>query len=217
MKGLGKLSPTAHSFLLPYGFNYNYNATIIPKRSFSENEAFIIGFVGRLDVYTKGLDLLMAAFETFQKKQPAARLWIIGDGEGKAYLENFIKEKKLNNVILWGKKFGQEKDELISQMHLFSHPSRNEGLPTAVLEAAVFGVPVIVTQATNVAEYVSHFGCGIAVADNNVAELVRAMQQIYDDYASTDKVVLYAEGAKKMLSEMFSWHILVDKYDDLYQ
>lgn len=211
VKGLAQISPNTASFLLPYGFE---NGT--PKTRSSNTNDFVIGFVGRLDVYTKGLDILLESFYHFQKSKPHAKLWIIGDGEGRAFLENFIKEKNLNNVILWGKKFGQEKEDLISKMHVFAHPSRNEGLPTAVLEAAVHGTPTIVTEATNVAEYVGRYKAGIAIGNNNIHELIGAMTSLYSAYLNGE-AIQYMTGAARMLKEIFSWPVLVEKYEELYK
>jgi glycosyltransferase involved in cell wall biosynthesis len=210
VNGLHNISPASTSFLLPYGFQYTHQIQKITK-----NEDFTIGFVGRLDTHTKGLDLLLEAFYVFQKKEPNTKLWIIGEGEGQPFLENFIKEKKLTNVVLWGKKFGQEKDELLSKMHVFAHPSRNEGLPTAVLEAAAFRVPTIVTQATNVAEYVSDFQAGIAIDDNDVTSLLDAICILFKIYKN-QQTASFVTGAQNMLEQKFSWSVLVDQYDELY-
>lgn len=211
VNGLKKIYPKATSFLLPYGFNATQTVLKISK-----NKDFTIGFVGRLDTHTKGLDLLLKAFLIFQKQIHDSKLWIIGEGEGKAYLENFIKTNQVENVVLWGKKFGDEKDEFISKMHVFAHPSRNEGLPTAVLEAAALGTPTIVTKATNVAEYVCEFGAGIAIEDENVNALAEAMKLLYKAYQNEEEMH-YTSGAKKMLDEAFAWPVLVKKYDDLYK
>jgi len=132
------------------------------------------------------------------------------------FLQNYIKNNSIPNVVLWGKKFGTEKDELIQQMHVFAHPSRNEGLPTAVLEAASFGVPSIVTQATNVAEYVSEYHAGIAIADNDVTALLDAIKQLYIIH-KTHQLNTFTEGAKNMLAQVFAWPVLVEKYNELYQ
>lgn len=209
--GLRGIFPMAKSFLLPYGFEFSNTPTIPIK-----NTEFTVGFVGRLDVYTKGLDLLMEAFLLFQKKHPNSKLWIIGEGNGQAYLSDFISKNKLQNVILWGKMFGSEKDALISKMHVFAHPSRNEGLPTAVLEAAALGTPTIVTQATNVADYVFHFKAGISIENESVDALEKGIEKIYTAYQSGE-IESYSQGAKEMLQSAFSWPVLVEKYDELYQ
>ena len=211
MGGLNRIFPNAHSFLLPYGFDLNVDQ-IKPIK----NNDFTVGFVGRLDTYTKGLDLLMEAFYLFQKKYPDSKLWIIGEGEGKAFLENFIDQKQLKNVVLWGKKFGAEKNELIGKMHVFAHPSRNEGLPTAVLEAAALGTPTIVTQATNVAGYVTDFKAGIGIENESINALEKSMEDIYNAYQS-GQIEPYIQGSKEMLDQVFSWPVLVEKFDELYQ
>lgn len=209
--GLHAIFPQATSFLLPYGFDATYQGA-----SHHKNDAFTIGFVGRLDTCTKGLDILLEAFNIFQKTNIDSKLWIIGEGEGRAFIEKNIVSQNMHHVVLWGKKFGAEKDELIRKMHVFAHPSRNEGLPTAVLEAASMGVPSIVTQATNVASLVARFQAGIAIDDNNVQMLVAAMHQLYDEYKN-NQIQRYRNGAKDMLQNAFSWPILVHKYDELYQ
>ncbi|MEO1337322.1 MAG: protein kinase, partial [Myxococcota bacterium] len=45
--------------------------------------------------------------------------------------------------------FGEERDARIAAADAFVHPSRHEGMPTAVLEAGSLGRPVIVTPGTN--------------------------------------------------------------------
>jgi glycosyltransferase involved in cell wall biosynthesis len=209
--GLKGIFPKADSFLLPYGFDFN-DEVVKPLK----NENFTIGFVGRLDTHTKGLDLLVEAFYLFQKKYPDSKLWIIGEGEGQAYLENFISENQLQNVALWGKKFGQEKDALIGKMHVFAHPSRNEGLPTAVLEAAALGTPTIVTHATNVAEYVSEYKAGIGIENESINALEKSIEELYSAYQSGE-TESYIQGSKEMLESVFAWPVLVEKYDALYQ
>ncbi|HRG21102.1 MAG TPA: glycosyltransferase family 4 protein [Saprospiraceae bacterium] len=209
--GLESICQGIPSFLLPYGFN-----TVVNTRAHSKNEVFTVGFVGRLDTYTKGLDLLIEAFEQFHCMHPQSILWIIGDGEGMEYLSKYKNDNKSEHIVLWGKKFGNEKDALISQMHVFVHPSRNEGLPTAVLEAASMGVGSIVTQATNVAEYIDQYKAGIGIDNENVRALKEAMEQFYNAYQN-NTLGQYAAGAGEMLADLFAWPSLVEKYDELYQ
>jgi glycosyltransferase involved in cell wall biosynthesis len=209
--GLKSIFPDAHSFLLPYGFEW----TGKPVKT-TKSETFTIGFLGRLDTHTKGLDLLLSAFMHFRKKHTDSRLWIIGEGEGRVYIENFIKENKIENVMLWGKKFGQEKDELVNMMHVFAHPSRNEGLPTAVLEAAALGIPAIVSEATNVAWYVRRYNAGIAIADENINEFVQALETLWNAYQH-GRQHQFQVGARIMLSDVFAWPALVEKYEELYK
>lgn len=208
--GLHQICEQARTFLLPYGFEYT-RQIMIPKKE----DSFTIGYVGRLDIHTKGLDLLMDAFLFFQKHYPKSSLWLIGEGDGYELLKRFIREQKLKNVILWGKKFGTEKDFLIQKMHVFVHPSRNEGMPTAVLEALSLGIPAIVSEATNLGDYVRAYKSGVVIPDNNPGELFRAMEDLYFDFMKGN-FDTYRLNGKLMLKEKFHWPTLVENLDELY-
>lgn len=61
---------------------------------------FIIGFVGRLDIYTKGLDMLINSFAAFAKEVPQTELWILGDSDERATLESLIVNQGLFDKII---------------------------------------------------------------------------------------------------------------------
>lgn len=209
--GLEQIYQNNKNFLLPYGFQLHTSAV----RKQPNQNAFTIGFVGRLDTWTKGLDLLIQAFNEFQKMDKHSTLWIVGDGSGKTDLVKYIKENNVENVVLWGSKFGEEKDNLISQMHVFVHPYRNEGLPASVLEASAMGVPVIVSKPTNVAESVARFKAGIALASNSKEDLIEAFTQLKKSKDNDMKTL--SENAKKMVTEAYLWENLIGNYDTLYR
>jgi glycosyltransferase involved in cell wall biosynthesis len=208
--GLQAIFANTKSKVIPYGFETNATVFPLPK-----NKDFTIGFVGRLDIYTKGLDLLLDAFRKFQKNHPDAKLWLIGEGEGQTFIEDYINENKLVNVILWGKKFGEEKDKLITKMHVFAHPSRNEGLPSAVLEAAAIGIPTVVTKATNMAAYVTQYQAGIGIENEDINALQSALEKLWQTYKDGEAAA-YIHGAQKMLSCEFHWPDLVEKFEAMY-
>ncbi|MCC5927238.1 MAG: glycosyltransferase family 4 protein [Bacteroidetes bacterium] len=210
VQGLQKIYPNQKSMLLPYGFEFQQTGLQYKPNP----EGFTIGFVGRLDTWTKGLDLLISAFDVFQKQNNDSKLWIIGDGTGRADLEKYIADNGVSNVVLWGSKFGDEKDNLIAQMHVFVHPSRNEGLPASVLEAAAIGVPVIVSQPTNVAETVALYKAGTALATNTAEALAEAFVHLKRNDEQTMKAL--SANARKMVLEVYTWDKLIAKFDPLY-
>lgn len=210
-EGLEKIYPNNKQYLLPYGFQKPATESFTKK---SKNQ-FVIGFVGRIDLHTKGLDLLAQAFAKFSEFKKT-HLWIVGDSDEMAALQDLLeKEGVANNTILFGSKYGEEKNEIIKQMDVFTHPSRNEGLPTAVLEAASFGVPSVVTRATNVGSYLEKHHAGHCVPNESVDDLVAAFEKIYAAWQA-NKINNYINGTQKMLDEEFNWEILVERYDELY-
>lgn len=207
VEGLEKIFKNEKSVLIPYGFDF----TVQEYRQIQKDH-FIIGYMGRLDVYTKGLDLILNAFQQFQKVYPNTQLWIIGSGEGKDWIENYCRQNYLKNVVLWGPKFGDEKNDLIKQLSVFLHPSRNEGLPTAVLEVASFGIPSVVSEATNVAKYVQKYGAGISVPNESSIHIFDAIKCILENRGRYD----YKANCHEMLIHEFSWKRLINEFDKLY-
>lgn len=212
--GINALFSTGKNFLLPYGFE---PAAFYPPKKFGKRDQFIVGFVGRLDIYTKGLDLLLEAFETLQELEKNSFLWIVGDSDEHHEFKKMIAEKKLENkVILWGSKYGKEKDELMLKMDVFAHPSRNEGLPAAVLEASAMGIPSVVTKATNVGKFIQTYDCGITVDNENTMEFTKALLDLKDQW-NKNKLAQKGEHAKRMVNVEFNWKKLIHDFDALYQ
>ena len=111
--------------------------------------------------------------------------------------------------------FGSEKDSLIKQMHVFAHPSRNEGLPSSVLEASNFGIPCIVSEATNLAAYIEIYNAGMSVRNENKADIKNALTKMYHMWENNalDEMKV---NAQKMVQDAFNWNNLIKQFNDLY-
>jgi glycosyltransferase involved in cell wall biosynthesis len=211
--GLHGIFPNEKAILTPYGFKANAQTSSKDK----DEKIFIIGFVGRLDIYTKGLDILLEAFESFVARDKGARLWIIGDSKERKILEQEVAQRKIQDkVVFWGSKFGKDKDELMEQMHVFVHPSRNEGLPASVLEASSMGIPCLVTKATNVGHAIRNYEAGMAVEDENKIALENGLHSLKKQW-TLDRLVHMGKNARRMVNKEFNWKHIVGKFDKLYQ
>lgn len=209
--GLQKLYPNQKSILIPYGYEA---AQCMPAKK--ERPAFVIGFCGRIDIYTKGLDLLLQAFAQLQQQLPTAQLWIIGKGNDSAQLLQMAQRLGIvDHVSFLGSKFGTEKDELLAQLSVFAHPSRNEGLPTAVLEAAAMGIPCVVTQATNMGGYIQLYDAGATIALPDAQALYEALLQVHNRL-QTDATAALSANARNMVQQAFNWNKIVNDFDKLY-
>lgn len=99
---------------------------------------------GRLEEQ-KNHKMLIDAFELVVKSNPSARLLIYGEGLLREELHNIIIEKELSNNI---KLCGNSNDipEVLSRAEIFVLSSDYEGMPNALMEALVVGVPCISTD-----------------------------------------------------------------------
>lgn len=211
--GLKTIIKNPNVSLMPYGFEINAVPTDSKNKT---NKKFIIGFVGRLDIYTKGLDLLLDAFKLFNDREKNANLWIIGDSDQRSKLKQMVASRGLReDVILWGSKFGNDKLNLLNKMDVFAHPSRNEGLPSSVLEAASLGIPCLVTEATNVGDQIENYKCGFSVENENIDAIKNALF-VFDDLRRSGELNMLGERAKAMVKKEFSWNHIVNEFDKLY-
>lgn len=97
--------------------------------------------VGRLH-YQKGYDYLLKTVLLIVGKIPSFKVVIIGDGEDKALLEKEIVNLNLSdNVILHGSTSNPYK--YIKNAKAIILPSRWEGLPTVLVEAAFLNTQII--------------------------------------------------------------------------
>ena len=209
--GLRTIFPTDKTVLQPYGMD----VAGAERAEARAEDGFVFGFVGRLDYYTKGLDLMLDAFAVHARQDPEAVLWIVGDGDGRAPTERKIAELGIaDRVVLHGSRYGEEKDALLRRMRVFLHPSRNEGMPSAVLEAAAFGVPCIVTEATNIGDYVREYGAGRVVPNEDDRALATAMAECRSLRGDTLRQL--GTNASRMVATAFSWPEVVVRFNQLY-
>lgn len=137
--------------------------------------------VGRL-TKQKNHELLISAFNDFQKEYSDYKLYIYGEGELEDKLKNQIKELNLiDKVILKGvsKNIPQE----LNNKYAFVLSSDFEGLPNALMEAMALGLPSISTDCTGGgARAVINDGVnGIIVPINDEKKLANAMKKIASD------------------------------------
>lgn len=105
-----------------------------------ENSKIVLA-VGRLS-YQKGFDRLLESWIEVSKAMPDWKLKIVGDGEDKLILSEFIKNNQLTgSVKLVGKTDNVSK--YYKEAEIFCLSSRYEGFPMVLLETLAFGLPVI--------------------------------------------------------------------------
>ncbi len=102
-------------------------------------DEFVIGFVGRLQ-YQKNPEYLIEIFNAICKKNPKAKLVIVGTGKSETDIRIMCNERKLLERVL----FLGQRDDVMSLMQAFDcfvMPSRFEGLGITYIEAQAAGLP----------------------------------------------------------------------------
>lgn len=202
--------------IIPNGQHIPEN--VHPAKATVDLEQPIFGFMGRLDKSHKGLDKLISALSIYKNKlNGKGILWLIGDGEDRKFLEQMVKQENLSSAVkFWGKQFGEDKDKLVEQINVFMHPSRYEGIPMAVLECALMGIPAIVSPATNVDKTVEKYHCGVGIKNINPDTIAHSMKKM-EDVLGTPEYDEMRLNAVKMVKEVYDWDIIAKRFYELYE
>ena len=109
-----------------------------------DTESFWIGCVANF-FKTKGVDILIESFASAVKQYPETTLILIGDGPERNNIKKQIKKNGLEHrVSMLG--YIEQASTLLRAFDSVVIPSRKEGLPYLLLEAALAGMPIIATD-----------------------------------------------------------------------
>lgn len=140
-------------------------------------------FMSRL-VKEKGIYETIEAFRKLQLSFPNTELFIAGDG---AEMEMVANETKNDaDIVLLGHVEGDKKRDLLMKSHVYCLPSYTEGLPTSVLEAMAFGMPVITTAVGGLKYFFKDKEMGYFVDLKKKEDMVHRLKDLISD---TEKMV----------------------------
>lgn len=137
----------------------------------------------------KNHKFLVAFFAEIVKRQPNARLLLIGEGELREEIEEQIKELHLEEqVILTG--IRSDVPKLLQMTDVFLFPSVYEGLPLSVIEAQAAGLPCLISDRITKEVVVTEQVTALSLAESRErwAEQAAALSEIpRDRYAETSQ------------------------------
>ena len=164
--------------------------------------------VGRL-VHQKGYDRLVRVADRLVQEGFDFVLYIIGEGEERASLEQYINEHGLNEkVILLG--YQANPYRYMRLCDLFVCSSRAEGFSTVITEAVILGLPIISTDCAGVREIFGAEACGI-ITDNNTDALYKAILYLM---RNPNMIEEFKSGALHR-SVFFSINTSINRIEDL--
>jgi len=188
----------------------------------SRDRGLRLVFVGRLDMYHKGLDLLIEACALVRDdlRRADAQIHLYGPDVGscKSTIERMIVASNLQRLVrLHGPVYAAEKEYVFRGADVFLHTSRFEGHPMAVLEALSYGVPCLLTTGTNLSADVVGAGAGWEAA-GSVESIASAIGQVLHGAHNLHKM---GAAARRLTEEEYSWdqigRRLLEHYQELVQ
>ena len=172
-------------------------------------------FVGRLDPWQKGLDLLLEAFAR-ARLQDTSLVLVGPDFQGTRHqLETLADRLRISSAVeFMPPAFGEDRANLLAAADVFVHPSRWEGLSLSVLAAAAAGKPCLVTREADPLGELERAQAAIIV-EASVASIADGLRRA----ASLGSNELQAMGrrAQRVASAHFSWPTVAAKLVEAYR
>ena len=219
------------NYLLGLAKNYGYkgNAVVIPNgvekfeirstkfktnSNFQNSKSKTIITVSRL-VPKNGVDILIKAFAEVKKKEPNAKLLILGDGPEKEKLELMTIDYGLSTDIEFVGIVSMDKVfELLRGADVFARPSRSEGMGNAFLEGLSAGIPIVGTNVGGIPDIIVDGKTGLFCKTENPKDLAEKILTLFKNEALAKSIV---ENGRKMIEEKFLWGKICENYENIFK
>ena len=170
--------------------------------------------VGRL-VRVKGYDVLVEAIKQAASHMSNIVCVIVGEGEAHEELTRQIHEAGLDGrVILAGYLPRETIASALASCDVFAMPSRYEGTPIAVLEAAAMACPILASDAGGIPELVANEEHALLVQPEDPSALAQGLIRLGADRAFARRL---GENAQRRVREKFSLEAQVAATMDVYR
>lgn len=183
--------------VIPNGISIDIDSVVAAEKP----AAFLITSLGELSE-RKGFDFLIRGFARFVKTNciADAGLTIIGAGGQMEHLKTLCQKLDVERkVTLTG--FRKDPYPLLRSSEVFALTSKNEGIPYAIIEAALCGNAIIATKAGGIEELLMDRQHCLYVDYGNEDVLADLLLQLYNDPTLRNKL---ACNARLAAEEKFS-------------
>lgn len=163
-------------------------------------------YIGRLDVYHKGLDLLLSSFgkiaDCLRKSNAVLNIYGPLSEMKTGEIKDLIDESGVSDLVnLKNAVTGTDKINILLDTDIFIQTSRFEGMPMGILEALSYGLPCVVTNGTNLGELINDYDAGW-VAETSIESIAEKIEKAI---CERDKLQIKSNNSVRLVEENFDW------------
>ena len=178
-----------------------------------QEDDVVIGKIARL-FKLKGHDDVLAAFAPLAKRNPRAKLLLVGDGIFRDHLAASAKQLGLTNQVTFAGLVAPERvAEMIGAMDLVVHASLREGLARVLPQALLAGKPVVSFDIDGAREVVLDGETGMLIPPRDVARLEEAMEVLVTDAALRQRMGAHG---RELCRDRFRHQTMTQSIRELY-
>lgn len=191
-----------------------HNGTEIPEKLEKKiiKEKIKVIFIGRLTEPKDPLLLLEAFNELADELKLKSEILIIGEGEKRKKLLEFIKKNKLNNQVKLLGGLSREKTlKILAQADIFVLTSNYEGFPRTILEAMSYGLAIIASDVGGIKEAIEN--CGVLIKKKDKEGLKKILTKLLKNPQLIQEM---GEKAREKAKENFPLEKMLKKTEEIY-
>ena len=188
------------------------------------DEVVAVGIIGRITLIKDHKFFVDVINNIKSKTRKELKFFIIGDGEEKENIKNYIIEKGLsyseNNENICKEKlihfasWRQDMENVYAGLDIVSLTSKNEGTPVTLIEAQACSKPVISTNVGGVSDIMKHNITGYISEVNNLEDYSANLIKLIEN---KNKRVLMGNEGYAFSNANFSYKRLVSNMNELYK
>jgi glycosyltransferase involved in cell wall biosynthesis len=195
---------------------YIANGVYMPKK-ITKNKShdkieFI--FVGRIEDQ-KCINYLIDAVKEVTKSHKNFEISLIGEGSKKKELEKQIEKLKLKKYFIFlGSKTNKEVMKYYSKSDIFILPSIWEGLPLTLLEAASFGLPIIITDVGGSSKIFKNNKNALIIRPKDSKAIADAIIKLIENKEFRIKL---GKSGREIVKTDYTWEKIAKEVNDAYR
>jgi len=197
-----------HVVEIPNGANIPLS---VQDRKISSGKIRVL-FLARF-AHNKGIDILFSAIRKLNEENLLVHFEFTLGGKGPLY-EFYHSRNNFESVRLPGFITDENIAGLYNAHDLFVFPTLFEGMPTVVLEAMSYGLPVIVSDVGATRVLVDDRN-GKVIAPGSVDELVSALKWFLA--LSENEKARLSNASFEKFKEKFTWPVIAVQYEQLFK
>lgn len=197
-------------FVAPNGIRRNSHTRDRDNRGDGSSK-LRLGFCGRVNYREKGLDLVPDILQRLVAEKLQVSFDLIGSGPDLRHFSNEVAARGLDKYVTYhGALFGAEKFRALGEIDIFLHPSRNEGMPLAPLEALSSGARILISPETNLELYLNEIEGVFIIPTRNPEDWCSAIVE-------AGKTRLDVEAVNKLLTTSLKWQKIAEDFLKQYE
>ncbi len=166
-------------------------------------------FISSIDLYKKGLDVLLKAFERVSQGHPNVSLFIAGTGRDIERVKAMAGQSPVSEKVRFlGWLSGEQKARYISESLFTVLPSRHESQPISIIEAAACGKAVLVSDIEELG-FVRENGFGLTFKSGSADDLAKQLATLLEDPHLRERL----GNAGRKYASAFTWDKIAVQFE----